>query len=239
MDLVEVRREEVLCDSGLVARKFGQKHNHVVGVIDRLIEELRGIADSPKTPIKERRNYRGREYDAYLIGREFFSLLVMRFKGKKALEWQVKFNSAFYEMEKYILKGVLNAKNDHWLIGREEGKLVRRDTTDVIQIFVEYATQQGSTHAQHYYKHITNATYKALGLIAHNRPKLRDTMDMMELSTLTMAEIVAQRSLQKHMDDMIPYKKIYDFVKDDIERFAITLMIPKLAPVKVLPPNMD
>jgi len=91
MQLVEVKKQEVLCDSSLLARKFNQKHNEVVKRITFLIKDLRGVANLPEMPIKEERIYRGRKYTAYLMGREFFSLLVMRFKGKKALEWQVLF----------------------------------------------------------------------------------------------------------------------------------------------------
>ena len=47
MDLVEVKRSEIYCDSSLVARKMGQKHDKVIGVIDKLCGDLRGIPDSP------------------------------------------------------------------------------------------------------------------------------------------------------------------------------------------------
>lgn len=225
MQLVEVKKQEVLCDSSLLARKFNQKHNEVVKRITLLIEDLRGVSNLPKMPIKEERNYRGRKYTAYLMGREFFSLLVMRFKGKKALEWQVKFNNAFYAMEKKILQETLNKKSDVWLTTRHETKQIRNDTTDIIKEFVEYATNQGSKSAKFYYKHITNATYKALGLITQRKPKLRDTLTLMELSHLTTAEYVAQRSIKKHMEDKIPYHKIYDFVKQDLITFSKGLLL--------------
>ncbi len=227
MQLVEVRKGAVLCDSSMVAKKFGQKHDKVVKVIANLNKALMAIPNRPTRPEKEMRNYRGRDYTAYLIGREFFSLLVMRFKGEKALEWQVKFNKAFYDMERTILQEILNKQNDRWISDRDKSKQVRLETTDVIKDFVEYATDQGSKSATFYYKHITNATYKALGLLAQRKPKLRDTLDLMELSHLTTAEYVAQRSIKKHMEDMIPYKKVYDFVKTDLEAFAEGLLIGK------------
>jgi phage regulator Rha-like protein len=75
MELVEVKRDVIFCDSSLVARKFNQKHNKVISVIQKLCDDLRGILTTPKFPIKEERNYQGRDYTAYLMGREFFSLL--------------------------------------------------------------------------------------------------------------------------------------------------------------------
>jgi len=139
-------------------------------------------------PIIEERNYRGKKYTAYLMDREFFSLLSMRFKGKKALEWQVKFNAAFYDMEKLLLAEAWNSQSDPWLSSRKKGKQIRKDTTDVIKEFVEYATAQDSKSAKFYYKHITNATYRALGLLVYKKPKIRDTLDMMEINQLATAE---------------------------------------------------
>ena len=42
----------------------------------------------------------GQEYPAYIMNRDGFSLLVMGFTGKKALEWKVKYIQAFNAMEK-------------------------------------------------------------------------------------------------------------------------------------------
>jgi len=225
VNLVELKKKEIVCDSSMVARKFNQKHKEVVKRITNLVEDLRGVSNPPKLPKKEDRIYRGREYSAYLMNREFFSLLVMRFKGKKALEWQVKFNNAFYDMEKKLLIEIVNKKNDTWLANRATGIQVRTDTTDVIKDFVDYATKQGSKSAKFYYKHITMATYKALGLLIQSRPKVRDTLDLMELAHLTTAEYVAQRSITMHMADGIPYKKIYDFVKRDLVIYSNGLLL--------------
>lgn len=219
-----MKRGEIFCDSNLVARKFGLKHAYVVRAVKTLIEDLRVIPNHPKV-MTEEREYRGREFTSYLMSREFFSLLAMRFKGKKALEWQVKFNAAFYDMEKSLILAENNKNNAPWLKSREQTKLVRKGTTDVIQKFVEYATAQGSKKAKFYYKHITNATYKALGLIQHKQPKIRDTLNVLELGFLQSAEFVAQKSIKKHMKNGEHYKAIFVLVKQDLEQFASGLLL--------------
>lgn len=45
---------------------------------------------------------RGRQYPMYLMNRDGFSLLVMGFTGKEALDWKVKYIEAFNEMEKKL-----------------------------------------------------------------------------------------------------------------------------------------
>jgi hypothetical protein len=161
------------------------------------------------------------------MNRECFTLLFMRFETPKARQLQRKFNAAFYEMEKALLKSSANASDSMWLEARTQSKLARREETDVIQKFVEYATAQGSQNAKHYYTHITNASYKCLELIQHKKPKLRDTLDYMQLAHLMAAEGLAARCLEQYMENGEHYKVIYELVKNDLERFAEGLKLPK------------
>ena len=101
MQLVTVQGNKVFCDSSMVAKKFGVKHNDVTRMINRLVERLRGANVTPKVSAIEK-EYRGQKFTAYLMDREFFTLLGMRFESKKAIEWQVKFNDAFYVMEQSL-----------------------------------------------------------------------------------------------------------------------------------------
>ena len=210
----------------MVARKFNQKHKEVVKRIEYVknnLEDL-GVVSNPPKIMTEEREYRGQKYTAYLMNREFFSLLAMRFKGKIAFRWQVQFVSAFHEMENHILSELNNKSDKQWLNQRSQGKLSRREETDVIKDFVEYATNQGSKSAKYYYKHITNATYKALGIIAQRKPKIRDTMNIYDLAELLLMERVARNSLEKYMKLERNYKDIYESTKEDLLRFGVSLL---------------
>lgn len=227
MELVEVQRKEIYCDSHLVAKKFGLQNAYVAQRIKKVmsdIGDLRVDGVNPKCQI-ENREYRGNKYTAYLMNRDFFSFLVMRFKGKKAIRWQLKFIAAFNAMEKQLLACDKNATDPKWLNQRQQGKVARLEETDIIKKFVDYATIQGSTKAKFYYTHITNATYKALDLMVQKKPKLRDIMSLYEISELLLAERVAKNSLSKYMSLNRHYKDIYESVKDDLITFAHGLQI--------------
>jgi len=227
MELVEFKRNEIYCDTGVIARKFGMQHAKVSQAMKTLIPKLddfRVTGFHPKFEIEDR-EYRGKKYKAYLLNRDCFILLGMRFDTKKARQWQGKFIAAFNAMEQHILIADKNATDPKWLIQREQGKLARLEETDVIKEFVDYATNQGSKSAKFYYKHITNATYKALGLMAQSKPKLRDTMNLYEISELLLAERLAKKSLKKYMTIGRHYKDIYNSVKEDILSFGSVLRL--------------
>lgn len=224
MEIIEVKNNQVFCDSSLVARKFGIKHNDVTKAIKRLLDRLREANVTPKIEEYEK-EYRGQVYTAYLMDRDFFMMLAMRFENKKAIEWQSKFINAFNEMEQTILKAELNKSDSDFIQVRSKSKVARIEETDVIKDFVDYATGQGSKSAKFYYKHITNATYKALELMVKKQPKLRDTLDIYQLSELLLAERVAKKSLKKYMELGRHYKDIYKSVAEDLTMFGNSLKL--------------
>lgn len=227
MELVKMNDSEIYCDSSLVAKKFGIQHHRISRVVKNLLphlEDFRAIESHPKIQEIEK-HYRGQDYTAYLLNKDAFFIVMMRFETKRARQWQGRFISAFNSMEKMLLQETVNKKNDLWITNRGEGKQIRLETTDVIKEFVDYATGQGSKNAKFYYKHTTNATYKALGLLTQKKPKLRDTLNIYELSNLSTAEQMVQRSFKMHMEDKIPYKAIYKLVINDLEAFVKSLLI--------------
>ena len=227
MILVESHKNELWAESHLVARKFGMKHQDFINTADKIIrklEKLRGDAVTPKY-YKEMRHYRGTDFGVYMMNRQFFSLVSMRLTSKKAFEWQVRFNDAFYEMEKQIIQTQTNKSDIEWTSNRLIGKTARLEETDVIKQFIEYATEQGSKNAKNYYGHITNATYKALGLMAQKHPKIRDQMSIYEVSELMLAERLAKNALLKYMEIGREYHDIYDSVKNDLLVFADSMKL--------------
>jgi len=227
VELVELVRNNIYCDSSMVAKKFSQKHNKVIGIIENLLEDLsktRGSSNTPKCEMITK-EYKGQVYKAYLMDRRFFSLLGMRFKGVKALEWQLKFNDAFYEMEERILSEKKNKTDDNYIEARKQSVIGRREETDVIEDFIKYAIKQGSKSAKWYYKHITNATYRALELMVHKKPAIRNTLNPYQIAELILAERLAKNSLKKYMDMGRNYKDIFECVKTDLIDFSKTIKI--------------
>lgn len=231
--LVENKHGEAFADSTLIAKKFGMRHNKLVLIIENVFNDypdLREISNLPQSSEKyftEERIYHGQSYTAFMMNRDFFSLVAMRFTTKPAREWQRKFNAAFYQLEHQLLLAKSHQGDAQWLAQRTQTKLLRKAETDVIEQFVEYAKEQGSNHANHYYSLITTATYRALGLIQYKQPNLRNTLNALQLSWLVTLESLVQASLRKYMSLNVHYKEIYMQVDSDIRQYAAPLTLLK------------
>lgn len=91
---------KILASSRDVAEKFGKQNKHVNESIRKLMVE-----NSTVKNMFEKTTYisaRGREENEYLMDRDGFSLLVMGFTGRKALEWKLKYIDAFNKMEEKL-----------------------------------------------------------------------------------------------------------------------------------------
>lgn len=224
-NLVTVHRDGIYAESTVVAKKIALKHKEFMRRVRIVIDRLEALPPGGEKPDYRLVDaiYRGQEYTKCLMSREFFSLVMMRFETPTAFEWQVNFNKAFYEMEARLLKSRINQADEEWQATRLVGKTARLEETNVIKDFVEYATDQGSKNARYYYKHITNATYKGLGLMAKQNPKIRDEMDVMDLPKLMLCEKLVAVKLREYMEKKRHYKDIYESVRDDLREYAAVL----------------
>lgn len=97
--LVKVENNQIVTDSRIVAEHFGKEHKHVLEAIDNLVAQN---SATKNMFLGQTREYRGRDFRYYLMNRDGFSLLVMGFTGKAALNWKLKYIEAFNMMEKEI-----------------------------------------------------------------------------------------------------------------------------------------
>ena len=97
--ILSTQNGEPVASSRQIAENFGKRHNDVM-------EAIRNVLATEKSVTKffheSSFEYRGQTYPMSLMNRDGFSLLVMGFTGKAALEWKLKYIQAFNEMEKKL-----------------------------------------------------------------------------------------------------------------------------------------
>jgi len=96
--LVSIKDGKALTNSLLIAQKFDKMHKHILTSIREFF-----TAENPsvKNMFTESSyiNERGQSQPMFIMNRDGFSLLVMGFTGKAALEFKLEFINAFNQME--------------------------------------------------------------------------------------------------------------------------------------------
>lgn len=129
----------------------------------------------------------------------------------------------FSRMKKALVSKFIQAQNTEWLEKRASGKLIRRQETDTIKNFVEYATFQGSQNAKMYYMNISKMENKALFILEQEFPNLRQILNLTQLSVIECADKIVSKALRDGMTNGTNYKDIYQDAKKLIESFAIAI----------------
>ena len=200
-ELVYLKKDEALTDSLSVAKYFHKRHSHVIDKIEKLVTE-----NSATQKMFKFSKYKANDNQMHRIcymNRDGFTLLVMGFNGKKALEWKLKYIEAFNSMEKVLMEKGTST----WLETRQAGKLTRKAETDVIQELVEYAKAQGSTHSDKLYM-----TYSKLANSMANIKK-RDNASTKQLNELGIFENIILMMIRNGINEGLGYKEIYQVCK--------------------------
>lgn len=208
-DLVYLKNEEAMTDSLMVAEMFNKNHSKVIRSIEKLMEGIAKNGDTQQMFVKTwyKHPQNGERYTKYLMNRDGFSLLVMGFTGKKALEWKLKYISAFNSMEEIIRE----RNTDLWIETREYGKLTRKAETDMIQKLVEYAKGQGSKNSQMLYTNYTKIANKMAGVTD------RDEASTKQLNDLSLAENIILHIIDTGILAGKHYKEIFQDCKKRLE----------------------
>ena len=136
---IEIKEEnnELVVSSREVADNFGRAHRHV---LDSVRDILAAENSAAKLFYESTYENRGKQYPMYLMNRDGFSLLVMGFAGKEALQWKLKYIAAFNAMEKSLrsMPSLPNFANPveaarAWA-DAEEGRVKALDVVDDLQV---------------------------------------------------------------------------------------------------------
>lgn len=98
--ILSTQNGEPVASSRQIADNFEKRHDHVMRDIDTIKKDVPNFGEmffETETP-----DTYGRPQRTYLMNRDGFSLLVMGFTGKAALEWKLKYIAAFNTMEKKL-----------------------------------------------------------------------------------------------------------------------------------------
>jgi len=102
------KNDQAVTSSLLVAEKFEKSHDNVLKAIRKILDD--GIVKNDETPMFEETTYVNEQnrqtYPMFLMNRDGFSLLVMGFTGKKAMQFKLDYIKAFNNMEAEIKSAI-------------------------------------------------------------------------------------------------------------------------------------
>lgn len=101
-NLVHMFKNQVVVSSVQLAEHFDKRHCDILRLLNALLRSANKQRLSKHFFKSNYKDETGKNNTMYLMDRDGFSLLVMSFKGEKALKWKLDFIDAFNSMEQEI-----------------------------------------------------------------------------------------------------------------------------------------
>jgi phage regulator Rha-like protein len=221
-ELVILEKKEPVTTTLIVADGMKVKHEAIL----KLVRKYEPRFQSMKTFGFKSQKSGGRPTSFCYLDEEQTTFLISLMKNSDVVvDFKFRLTKEFYRMKKVLSEMTVRQKNDAWNESRKQGKLSRREETDTIKEFVEYAESQGSTQANRYYANISKMENSALFFLEQKFPNLRDALTGQQLHIIATADIAVAQALTEGMNQKLHYKEIFLLAKRRIERMAE--IIPK------------
>ena len=231
---VEIYNDEPMVGTFLISQGFERKHKQLIKLIEEYRTQFEGFTNNKsfsKGLIKRRvpAKTAGRPVEEYLLNERQAMFLGMKFRtsarkpNDPVLLFQIKLVNDFAKYKRYILNLHIQAKDPNRQITRDDGKITRRSSTNVMAQYKEYGIVQGASKKwqDFCYSTLTSCINRNMFKCDGKYKNLRDVMTVMQLLDVKCCDAMIEKALLQGMNEGLPYKDIYHkLVKPKMEAFA-------------------
>lgn len=226
--LVTLENNIPLTTSLIIADKTGLEHRSIFRMIKKYENDLNEFGllrfeiAKPKT---------GRPLDFAKLNEEQTSLLIMYLKNtEKVRSFKKSINKQFHQMRKWILEQKTQKQNQQYIETRNQSKLGRRQETDIIKEFIEYAKNQGSKNADKYYMIISKMENSAFFILKEKFKNVREILNIQQLSKIIIADLIVKQAIIEGMEQQMFYKDIFQLAKKRVVEMSNSVGIKEVLP---------
>ena len=215
---VELWEDVARAGSYLLSQGLDREHKAVRDLIEKYRYDFE---DFSVLKTRKLRSTGGRAANEYMLDEDQFMFLGTLLRNNKKV---VAFKKAIImQFKKCRLENEALHKHKQdpkYQVTREAGKVVRKQITDEMHRFIEYAENQGSKNSKMYYMNITRMMNGMLFIVEGKFKNLREVMTTQQLMTVSSAEQIIDRGIKDGISRKMFYKDIYKNIKKRVMTFA-------------------
>lgn len=211
---LKLKKDIPVVSSRIIAKELGKEHSKVLKVLDKIVQDLKNREKSDVASLFIESKYsvenQERKYREYLLTEDGFLMYIFNIQGYN--EFKLDFIKEFRRLQKIIEER--NSKE--WLQTRLNGKLVRKNETDMIALLIKYAIEKHScSNTRFFYSNYTKLINRPLNLGNGQR----EYLDFFTLVKIGQAESIIQNEIKNGMENNLHYSVIYSNCKEKIKQF--------------------
>jgi hypothetical protein len=232
--LLTIKKDEIYISTNIISEKLNRQHRVITNLVRKYKKELEmfGVLHLQNVPNKEEI---GKPLTVYFLNEEQFIFLVMNMRTKSneldtVMKIKIEISKQFVSMRKWILEQKTQKQNQQYIETRNQSKIGRRQETDVIKEFIEYAKKQGSKSADKYYMIISKMENAAFFILKEKFKNVREILNIQQLSKIIVADMIVKQSIIEGMEKEMFYKDIFKEAKKKVIEMSNSLGFKEVLP---------
>ena len=233
-DLVLLKNNEPLTTSLIVARELKRTHKSIANMIKLYRKDFEEMGIIGEFQMSQRN---GNNAIFYHLNEQHLTFLIMMLRVKqnendRVLDFKKRITKEFFSMRKWILEQKTQKQNQQYIETRNKSKIGRKQETDIIKTFIEYAKSQGSKSADKYYMIFSKMENSAFFILKEKFPNVRGVLNMGQLSKIIVADMIVKTAIIEGMEKGLLYKDIFQLAKKRVVDMADSLGVKEILPIE-------
>ena len=146
------------------------------------------------------------------------------------LDFKESLVKQFILQKKWILEQKTQKQNQQYIETRNQSKIGRKQETDIIKEFIEYAKKQGSKNADKYYMIISKMENAAFFILKEKFKNVTEILNIQQLSKIIVADMIVKQAIIEGMKKEIFYKDIFQEAKKKVVEMSNSLGFKEVIP---------
>lgn len=231
-NLVLLKDNQPLTTSLIVAQELKRTHKSIMNLIRQYEKDFNEFGTFAFSKGKSRG---GRPETFYYLNEQHLTFLIMMLRVKqiendRVLDFKKRITKEFFTMRKWILEQETKKQNQQYIETRNKSKIGRRQETDIIKIFIEYAKDQGSKSAEKYYMIFSKMENSAFFILKEKFKNVREILNITQLSKIIVADIIVRTAIIEGMENKMFYKDIFQLAKERVMKMSNSLGLKEVLP---------
>jgi hypothetical protein len=233
-NLLTIKKDEIYVATDILAKELKRPHQRIINLINTYENELKklGILTFEKS-LKTGKS--GQPKNIYYLNETQYLFLIMNMRTKAnekdlVLNLKLEISRQFVSMRRWILEQKTQKANQQYIETRNQSKIGRKQETDIIKEFIEYAKRQGSQSAEKYYMIISKMENSAFFILKEKFKNVREVLSITQLSKIIVADMIVKTAIIEGMEKEMYYKDIFQLAKKKVVEMANSVGIKEVLP---------
>lgn len=234
-NLVSIKNDNIYVSTKILAQQLNRQHRVIYNLVNKYKKQLEMLGVLSFQSVPKMDDIGGGTSKIYYLNEEQYIFLItnMRTKANEidtVMKVKMEISKQFVSMKKYVLEQKIQKQNQQYIETRNQSKIGRKQETDIIKIFVEYAKSQGSKSAGKYYMAISKMENKAFFILKEKFKNVREILNIQQLSKIIIADMIVKEAIIEGMEKKMKYTAIFQLAKKRVVAMSNSVGMKEILP---------